>query len=58
MFFLWYCMLIGFLGLEKAKNMIKPFAIKLQPLIDEIDASANAVQECADVATMERIKGL
>ena len=47
-----------FLGLGKAKNMIKPFAVEFQPLINDINDSANAVRECADGATMERIKGV
>ena len=37
---------------------MKRFAIEFQPLINEINDSANAVRECADGATMERIKGV
>jgi len=46
------------LGVKKAVNILKPFAIEFQPFIDDITGKEKAVQECADMATMERIRGL
>jgi len=38
--------------------MLKPFTIEFQPFIDEITGREKAVRECADIATMERIRGM
>ena len=38
--------------------MLKPFAIEFQPFIDDITRKEKTVQECADMATMERVRGL
>ena len=46
------------LGVKKAVNMLKPFAIEFQPFIDEIAGKEKTVQECADMATMERIRSM
>ena len=43
--------------MKKFTNMFKPFDIEFQPFIQEIDAKEVVIQKCADVATMERIKG-
>ncbi|KAF8421781.1 hypothetical protein EV426DRAFT_188583 [Tirmania nivea] len=42
--------------LKKAVDMLKPFAIEFQPFIDDITGKEKTVQECADMATMERIR--
>ncbi|KAF8432861.1 hypothetical protein BGX38DRAFT_226934 [Terfezia claveryi] len=42
---------------KKAVNILKPFAIEFQPFIDDITGMGKTVQECADMATMERIRG-
>ena len=44
-------------GMKKFTNMFKPFDIEFQPFIQEIDVKEVVIQKCADVATMERIKG-
>ena len=46
------------LGVKKAVNMMKPFAIEFQPFIDDITGKEKTVQECADMATRERIRGM
>jgi len=38
--------------------MLKPFAIEFQPFLDDITGKERSVQECADMATMERIRGV
>ena len=38
--------------------MLKPFAIEFQPCIDDIIGKEKTVQECANMATMERIRGM
>ena len=38
--------------------MLQPFDIEFQPFIEEIDTKETVIRECADAATMERIKGL
>ncbi|KAF8421789.1 hypothetical protein EV426DRAFT_188790 [Tirmania nivea] len=42
--------------IEKAVNMLKPFAIEFQPFIDDITGKEKTVHECADMAMMERIR--
>jgi len=43
---------------KKAVNMLKPFAIEFQPFINDITGKEKTIQECADMATMERIRGM
>ena len=38
--------------------MWKPFNVDVQPFIDEITEKEKMIRECADVATMERIKSM
>jgi len=38
--------------------MLKPFAVEFQPFIDDITGKEKNVQECADMATMERIRSM
>ena len=45
-------------GVQKAVNMLKPFAIEFQPFINDISGKEKIVQGCADMATMERIRGM
>ena len=47
-----------YLGVKKSVNVVKPFAIEFQPFIDDITGKEKTVQECADMATMERIRGM
>ncbi|KAF8421777.1 ankyrin repeat-containing domain protein [Tirmania nivea] len=42
--------------LKKAVDMLKPFAIEFQLFIDDITGKEKVVQECANMATMERIR--
>ena len=44
------------LGITKIQNMLKPFDVEFGPLISEIDAKEKLIRECADSATMVRIK--
>ncbi|KAF8432863.1 hypothetical protein BGX38DRAFT_1146287 [Terfezia claveryi] len=39
-------------------NMPTPFAVAFQPFIDDISGKEKSVQECVDMATMERIRAL
>jgi len=48
----------NYLGVKKAVHMLKPFAIEFQPFFDDITGKEKTVQECADMATMERIRGV
>lgn len=52
------CILISLLGMRKVVNITTPFAIEFQQLIDDINNSAKVVRECADGATMQRIKSM
>ena len=45
------------LGIQKIQNVLKPFEIEFGPLIAEIDAKEKVIRDCADNATMVRIKG-
>ena len=46
------------LGVKKAANMPKPFAIEFQPFIGGTTRKEKTVQECADMATMQRIRSM
>lgn len=43
-------------GMKKVGNTFKPFDIEFGPFIEEINAREKVIRECADGATMERIK--
>ena len=45
-------------GLKRFMGTLKPFDIEFQPFIEEINAKEGVIRECADAATMERIKGM
>ena len=38
--------------------MLKPFAITMQPFVDEITMKEGAIRDCADRATMENIRSM
>ena len=38
--------------------MLKPFAITMQPFIDEITMKEGVIRDCADRATMENIRSV
>ena len=44
------------LGITKIQNVLKPFDVEFGPLIADIDARERVIRECADGATMARIK--
>ena len=43
-------------GMEKIASTLKSFDIEFQPFIEEINAKEAAIRECADAATMERVR--
>ena len=43
-------------GIQKIRNVLKPFDVEFGPLISEIDAREKVIRDCADNATMVRIK--
>ena len=45
-------------GVTKLANTLKAFDIEFQPFIEEISGKERAIQEYADAATMERIRGI
>ena len=40
----------------KILSLVKPFDIEFGPFIDEINAKEKVIRDCADSATMDRIK--
>ena len=48
---------IIFEGVKKLGNVLKPFTIEFRPYVEDINEKAGAVRECADQATMHRIRG-
>jgi len=44
--------------MEKVASALQPFDIEFQPFIDEISAKEGAIRECADAATMARIRSM
>jgi hypothetical protein len=42
----------------KVINMLQPFVIEFKPFIDDMSQTEKRVRECADIATMDRIKSL
>ena len=45
-------------GVKKFSSILKSFDIEFQPFIEEINAKEEVIQECADAATMERIRSM
>ncbi|KAF8423488.1 hypothetical protein BGX38DRAFT_1238635, partial [Terfezia claveryi] len=45
-------------GLKKVTNILKSFDIEFQPFIEDINAKGMVIRECADAATMERIRDI
>ena len=43
-------------GMKKMTNVLKSFDIEFQPFIDEINTKEGAIRQCADAATMERVR--
>ena len=44
------------LGIKKMSSKLKPFDLEFQPFIDEVNAKEGVIRECADAATMERVR--
>ena len=42
-------------GMKKLTNVLKSFDIEFQPFIDEINTKEEAIRQCADAATMQRV---
>ena len=38
--------------------MLKSFDLEFQPFLEEINAKEEVIRECADAATMERIRSM
>ena len=45
-------------GMKTIANKLKSFDIEFQPFIEEMNAKEAVIRECADAATMGRIKGM
>ncbi|KAF8432496.1 hypothetical protein BGX38DRAFT_1225679, partial [Terfezia claveryi] len=45
-------------GLQKVANTLKSFDIEFQPFIEDINAKERVIRECADAATMEKIRNI
>ncbi|RPB17873.1 hypothetical protein L211DRAFT_854693 [Terfezia boudieri ATCC MYA-4762] len=45
-------------GLKKVTNTLKSFDIEFQPFIEDINAKERVIRECADAATMEKIRNI
>ncbi|KAF8436690.1 hypothetical protein BGX38DRAFT_1213998, partial [Terfezia claveryi] len=43
-------------GLKKVTNTLKSFNVEFQPFIEDINAKEKVIRECADAATMEKIR--
>ncbi|KAF8436100.1 hypothetical protein BGX38DRAFT_1262515, partial [Terfezia claveryi] len=43
-------------GLKKVTNTLKSFDIEFHPFIEDINAKERVIRECADAATMEKIR--
>ena len=43
-------------GMKKMTGILKPFDIEFQPFIDEINTKEGVIRQCADAATMERVR--
>ena len=42
--------------MKKVANAFKSFDLEFQPFIEEINAKEGVIRECADAATMERVR--
>ena len=45
-------------GVKKFASILKSFDMEFQPFIEEINAKEKVIRECADAATMERIRSM
>ena len=45
-------------GIKKFASIFKSFDVEFEPFIEEINAKEEAIRECADAATMERIRSM
>jgi len=45
-------------GIKKFASTLKSFDIEFLPFIEEINAKEEVIRECADAATMERIRSM
>ena len=45
------------LGIKKIASKLKSFDLEFKPFIDEMNARVGVIRECANTATMERVKG-
>ena len=45
------------LGITRITNKLKSFDLEFRPFIDEMNAKQGVIRECADAATMERVRG-
>ena len=45
-------------GVKKFGSILKSFDVEFQPFIEEINAKEEVIRECADAATMERIRSM
>ena len=43
-------------GIKKIASKLKSFDLEFQPFIDEVNAKEGVIRECADAATMERVR--
>ena len=46
------------LGKEKFANTFRSFDVEFRPFIEEINVKEGVIRECADAATMERIRSM
>lgn len=46
------------LGIKRITNTLKAFEIEFQPYVEEINAKEGVIRECADAATMERVRSM
>ena len=46
------------LGIKKFASTFKSFDIEFQPFIGEINLKEGVIRECADAATMKRVRGM
>ena len=43
-------------GIQKLAKPLKSFDLEFQPFIEEINAKERVIRDCADAATMERVR--
>jgi len=44
--------------MKKAASALQSFEVEFQPFFEEINTKEGVIRECADAATMKRIKGM